>query len=125
MAGGKLSGNVVTTTEIHLIRRPAGEGRVRNHGVVRATRPVVEPAGVGEAAPGTEAGWRQPQDAQGNGERDGLLGGSDGGQERALGPAVGHPLRVEAEAREPERRKARRTTARRNRILRRRARTSA
>jgi len=49
-----------------------------------------------------EAGRRQPQDAQGNGERDGLLGGSDGGQDRALGLAVGHPLPVEAEAREPD-----------------------
>ena len=28
--------------------------------------------------------------------------GSDGGQDRALGLTVGHPLRVEAEAREPD-----------------------
>ena len=34
MAGSKLSGNVVTTTQIHLIWRLAGEGRMRNHGVV-------------------------------------------------------------------------------------------
>jgi hypothetical protein len=34
MAGSKLSGNVVTTTKINLIWRLAGEGRMRNHGVV-------------------------------------------------------------------------------------------
>jgi hypothetical protein len=34
MASSKLSRNVVTTTEIHLIRCLAGEGRMRNHGVV-------------------------------------------------------------------------------------------
>ena len=49
-----------------------------------------------------EAGWREAQDAQGNGQRDGFLGGSDGGQDRALGLAVGHPMRVEADAREPD-----------------------
>ena len=34
MAGGKLSGDLVTTTKIHLIGRLAGEGRMRNHAVV-------------------------------------------------------------------------------------------
>ena len=34
MAGRELSGNLVTTTEIHLVRRLAGEGRIRNHAVV-------------------------------------------------------------------------------------------
>ena len=34
MAGSKLSGNVVATTKIHLIWRLAGEGRMRDHGVV-------------------------------------------------------------------------------------------
>jgi hypothetical protein len=67
-------------------------------GGVRAARPVVEGAVVGEVALGMEAGWREAQDAQGNGERDGLRGGSDGGQDRTLGLTVGHPLRVEAEA---------------------------
>ena len=42
--------------------------------------------------------WREAQDAQGNGERDGLLSGRDGRQDRTLGLAVGHPLRVEAKA---------------------------
>ncbi len=34
MVGGKLSGTMVATTKIHLIWRLAGEGRMRNHGVV-------------------------------------------------------------------------------------------
>jgi hypothetical protein len=34
MASSKLSGNVVTTTNMHLIWRLAGEGRVRNDVVV-------------------------------------------------------------------------------------------
>jgi hypothetical protein len=38
--------------------------------------------------------------AQGNGERDGLLSGSDGCQDRALGVAVGHAPGIEAKARE-------------------------
>ena len=76
-------------------------GELRRSGV-RAARPVVEGAVVGEVAPGVEAGWREAQDAQGNGERDGLLGRSDGGQDRTLGLALGHALGIEAEAREPD-----------------------
>ena len=49
-----------------------------------------------------EAGRWQPQDTQGNGERDRLLDRSDGGQDRALGLALGHALGIEAEAREPD-----------------------
>jgi hypothetical protein len=67
-------------------------------GGVRAARPVVERAAVREAAPGVEASRREPQDAQGNGERDGLLSGSDGRQDRALGLAVVYTLGIEAEA---------------------------
>jgi hypothetical protein len=69
--------------------------------VVRAARPGVEGAVVGEVALGVEASRREPQDAQGNGERDGLLSGSDGRRDRALGLAIVHALGIEAEAGEP------------------------
>ena len=71
-------------------------------GGARAARPVVERAVVGEVAPGVEAGWREAQDAQGDGERDGLLGRSDGGQDRTFCLAIRHALGVEAEARQAD-----------------------
>jgi hypothetical protein len=46
------------------------------------------------------AAWREAQDAQGDGERDGLLGRSDGGQDRTFCLAIRHALGVEAEARD-------------------------
>jgi hypothetical protein len=67
---------------------------------VRTARPVVDRAVVGEAAPGVEPGRCKPQDAQGDSERDGLLGGSDSGQDRTFRLAIGHALGVEAETRE-------------------------
>ena len=49
-----------------------------------------------------EAGRGEAQHAQGDGEWESFLGVGNGGQDGALGVAIGHPQRVEAEAGEAD-----------------------
>ena len=65
---------------------------------VRATGPIVEGAIAGGTGPSVEAGRGEAQHAEGDGKREGFLGVCNGGQDGALGVAIGHPKRVEAEA---------------------------
>ena len=65
---------------------------------MRATGPIVERAIAGGTGPSVEAGRGEAQHAQGDGERESFLGVCNGGQDGALGVAIGHPKRVEAEA---------------------------
>jgi hypothetical protein len=64
---------------------------------VRATGPIVEGAIAGGTGPSVEAGRGEAQHAEGDGERESFLGVCNGGQDGALGVAVRHPTRVEAE----------------------------
>jgi hypothetical protein len=64
---------------------------------VRATGPIVEGAMACRTGPSVEAGRGEAQHAEGDGERESFLGVCKGGQDGALGVAIGHPKRVEAE----------------------------
>jgi hypothetical protein len=64
---------------------------------VRATGPIIEEAIAGWTGPSVEAGGGEAQHAEGDGKRESFLGVCNGGQDGALGVAIGHPKRVEAE----------------------------
>jgi hypothetical protein len=95
--------------EVPILVGTRGTDALSGFGGVEAT-PGPEPSTFADEASPDRHGGKDPthalgmqgEGAQGNGERDGLLGRSDGGQDRTLGLVLGHALGIEAEAREPD-----------------------